>query len=234
MRTSASIRSTNRRDASVMPTFRPGLGPAFLSSRRTRVRGQSRASHATVPSLLATSTTVIRSEGQPASAREARVAGRTARLSCATIATSTSEGKAADRPESPVVSRDSLVISDGRHEPLASAAARKAREKLSVQAHQAVSIVTRPNQPASQRALGESDRVTGLGYGSPGDVARDSPGEGDVPDGGRLQLVIQHRTSLGQFLADDRDSRRIIFEMPAAGTSHRLELRAPSWTVEKG
>ena len=30
MRTSASIRSTNRRDASVMPTLRPGLGAGIL------------------------------------------------------------------------------------------------------------------------------------------------------------------------------------------------------------
>src|SRR2546425_7378215 len=205
MRTSASIRSTNRRDASVMPTFRPGLGPAFLSSRRTRVRGQSRASHAAVPSVLATSTTVIRSGGQPASARDARVTGSTARLSCATIATSTSEGKVVVSRESLDIRSDSFDLAqstfwtidyrlstNSRHEPPAPAAARKAREKFTVQPHQAVSIVTGPHQPASQRALGESDDVTGLENGSPGDIACDSPREGDVPDGGRPQLVIQH------------------------------------------
>ena len=56
-----------------MPTLRPGLGPSLRSSRRTRTSGHSRASHSPVPSVLATSTTVMRSGGQPASASDASV-----------------------------------------------------------------------------------------------------------------------------------------------------------------
>src|ERR1019366_8281533 len=95
------------------------------------------------------------------------------------------------------------------------------------------SIVARPNQPASQRSFGEGGDMACFANGSPREVARNSPGQGDVPYGGRPERVIQHRAPLVQFLADDRDSRRIVLEAATAGSREGFELRPPARAIEE-